>query len=141
MGEAKRRKQALGKEFGQVPPVLVPGSQQLATQIEKFAKAFDQRLDALGDLVPEEMESNEDVAPGLIDAEREKIAIFLTEYLAPYRPQDQQKLIEGYLDPIYRELLDLTEVMATESSEDMEEEEEIEVRQGFLVILMFAVMS
>jgi hypothetical protein len=140
MGEAKRRKQALGEKFGQVPPVLIPGSQQFALQIERFAKAFDERLDAIG-LAPEERESVEDVDTELIDAEREKMAIFLTEYLAPYRPQDQQKLIEGYLDPIYRELLEVSEVIATESFEEMEDEGEIEIRQGFFLILMFATMA
>ena len=40
MGEAKRRKQALGKRYGQTPPVLIKGSETLQKQTEKFTDAF-----------------------------------------------------------------------------------------------------
>lgn len=100
MGEAKRRKQALGKAYGEVPPVLVPNSRQFDEHLEKFNLAWQQQLSELEGIADEDEEPDEEQ----LQAQRDQIKGWIEAYLKPYRLNDQHLLLGGVMDALYAEL-------------------------------------
>lgn len=106
MGEAKRRKQALGTRYGKTPPVLINGSEQLDEHIEKFANAYfdkfgqdNQTSSSASHL--EEQNSGESEILNENASHAIKMEQWVKEYLEPYRHQDRNKLSKGLLDPFF----------------------------------------
>jgi len=101
MGEAKRRKKLLGKDYGKKPPVLVEGSPVFERHLDKFADAWIEKLAAtlkLEDLEEEERKVKE-----------EEFKQWLREYLEIYSQNEREKLVRGLLDPVYAELAEIPE--------------------------------
>ena len=57
MGEAKRRKKLLGKDYGKKPPCLVEGSPLFERHLPKFSDAWTEKLEAM--VEPDELEESE----------------------------------------------------------------------------------
>lgn len=97
MGEAKRRKQALGDRYGEIPPVLMPGSEQLEENEEKFAEAYFLQLKqmpkAFIDLLFSSfaMEVNEEQVSEYTNG-LEEMKSWSMNYLQSYRVKDREKL-------------------------------------------------
>lgn len=100
MGEAKRRKKALGAAYGDVPPVLVAGSRQFEEHLDKFTQAWEQQLAE----VEESVDENEEPDEEKLQTQRQQIKTWLEDYLKPYRQQDQQLLLGEVMDTLYAEL-------------------------------------
>ena len=96
MGEAKRRKKLLGKDYGKKPPVLVEGSPQFARHLEKFADAWTNKLEQIGRL--DELEESEQ------NVKEEELDQWIREYLSIYPQREREKIVRGILDPFYAEL-------------------------------------
>ncbi len=96
MGEAKRRKKLLGKDYGKKPPVLVEGSPQFARHLQKFSDAWTEKLEAM--VEPDELEESEQ------KFKEEEFNQWMREYLESYRQNEREKLVKGLLDPVYAEL-------------------------------------
>lgn len=115
MGEAKRRRKALGQEYGKTPAVLQDGSKQLDDHLEKFALALSNKMDELGaDLDIGDLEGTEaleamesELTPEEAQEKSAEIEAWIHRYLEPYRPQDREKLAMGLLAPIYEDIFDL----------------------------------
>jgi hypothetical protein len=114
MGESKRRKQSLGNDYGKTPAVLKDGSKQLDDHLEKFALALSHKMDELGaDLDIGDLEGAEaleamesEMTPEEAREKSQELKTWIRQYLQPYRPQDQEKLAIGLLNPIYEDIFD-----------------------------------
>ena len=114
MGEAKRRKKALGDQYGKTPSVLKDGSKQLEEHLEKFALALSNKMDELGaELNLDDLENEEAIAaiqdeitPEQARQKSDEIATWIGTYLEPYRSQDREKLAIGLLNPIYEDIFE-----------------------------------
>ncbi len=108
MGEAKRRKQALGERYGQTPPVLIKGSDTLHQQTEKFADAYFAKFEQLTDAKPEDAQLEEEQEATASDfqllqeAQILEMQQWVQEYFEPYRLKDREQLVMGLLEPFYR---------------------------------------
>lgn len=128
MGEAKRRKQALGKHYGQTPPVLIKGSETLQKQTEKFTDAFFTKLEQLTKAKQEEAqleEEQETTAPDSLPQKDDQILAmqqWVQQYFEPYRPKDREQLMMGFLDPFYFVLFEAPPEYFKEQAEDDEGE-------------------
>ncbi len=100
MGEAKRRKQALGKAYGEIPPVLVPGSRQFELHMDKFTLAWEQLLAE----VEQSVEKSDQPDQERLQTQQEQIINWLADYLKPYREPIRQQLLGEVLDIHYGEL-------------------------------------
>lgn len=130
MGEAKRRKQALGTQYGKTPAVLKEGSKQLDEHLEKFALALSNKMDEMGaELDIGDLEGTEaleamesEITPEEARQKSEEIALWIQTYLEPYRPQDREKLAIGLLNPIYEDIFDIAKEnsQGNDSSEMMD---------------------
>ena len=49
MGEAKRRKKLLGKDYGQKESIVIVGSAEFKRHLQKFADAWTEKLKEMGD--------------------------------------------------------------------------------------------
>ena len=128
MGEAKRRKKALGDQYGNVPAVLKDGSKQLDEHLEKFALALSNKMDELGaELDIGDLEGAEalaameqEITPEEARKKSDEIATWIGQYLEPYRPQDREKLAIGLLNPIYEDIFEIAKSkVKNETEEDM----------------------
>ena len=99
MGEAKRRKKLLGKDYGQKPPVLVEGSPLFERHLQKFSDAWTEKLEAM--VEPDELEESEQ------KFKEEEFNQWMREYLESYRQNEREKLVKGLLDPVYAELAEI----------------------------------
>ena len=97
MGEAKRRKKLLGKDYGEYSPVLVKGSNQFEKHFQKFRSAWTEKLEALGD--PSELGGQE------LKAKRAEMQQWLHDYLSKYQTIEREKLVMEVINPLYEELL------------------------------------
>lgn len=126
MGEAKRRKQALGKRYGQTPPVLIKGSETLQKQTEKFTDAFFTKFEQLTKAKPEEAQSEDDqeiTASDFLpqqDAHILAMQQWVQEYFEPYRPKDREQLMIGLLEPFYFVLFEAPPEYFKEQTDDDE---------------------
>ncbi|PZD70232.1 hypothetical protein C1752_16055 [Acaryochloris thomasi RCC1774] len=100
MGEAKRRKKALGATYGNVPPVLVPGSRQFDEHLLKFDEAWAQQLAKWKESAGESTNLDQEQQQIF----NEQIKSWMEGYLEPYRPNVQQQLLGGVMDAFYAEL-------------------------------------
>ena len=106
MGEAKRRKQALGDRYGKTPPVLVDGSRQLEEHAERFREAFCSRLNknsrelAISSLERTRGNSEHTHQAQSSNASNE-MDTWLINYLEPYRAKDREKLALCLLAPMH----------------------------------------
>ena len=126
MGEAKRRKQSLGEDYGKVAQPIIRGSEDVEEHVERFFEAWVQQLETLGfnvdddaldaDLLADDAEFDD------IDLQdkQQEMKQWIQGYLEPYRIQDRDKIAAGVLDPIYEELANSAEVLA-ESEEGVEQ--------------------
>lgn len=123
MGEAKRRKQALGERYGKTPPVLIKGSDTLQKQTEKFADAYFAKFEQLTDARPadasleDEQEATASDFQLLQDAEILEMQQWVQEYFELYRPKDREQLVMGLLEPFYFAVF---KAYKEETEEDME---------------------
>ena len=106
MGEAKRRKQALGDRYGKTPSVLIPGSKQLKEQTDQFSNAYFAQFSTLKSSESQEqsMPLTEVLkAPESVEQDSALIAMqeWVKGYLEPYRPKDREQLVMGLLEPFY----------------------------------------
>lgn len=118
MGEAKRRKQALGEDYGKVKQPIIHGSEDLEEHVERFFEAWLQQVESLGFNIDDDDSEDE---LGSDTAELDEIDLqdkqqemkqWIRGYLQPYRPQDRDRIAMGILDPIYEELANSAEVVA-----------------------------
>ncbi len=100
MGEAKRRKQALGKAYGDIPPVLLPGSRQFEEHRQKFNQALGQQLAQVAGSADE----SKDLDDEHLKTHHERINRWLEAYLKPYNPNVQHQLLGGVMDALYADL-------------------------------------
>lgn len=128
MGEAKRRKQVLGKHYGQTPPVLIKGSETLQKQTEKFTDAFFTKFEQLAKAKPEEAQLEEEQETTAFESSLQQDAQILgmqqwvQEYFEPYRPKDREQLAIGLLEPFYFVLFEAPPEYFKEQSGDDEGE-------------------
>jgi hypothetical protein len=121
MGEAKRRKQSLGKDYGKVKQPIIRGTEDVEEHVERFFEAWLQQLESLGfnvdaaeddaldaDLLADDAEFDDDV----LQDKQQEMKQWIQGYLQPYRIQDRDKIAMGVLDPIYEELANSAEVAA-----------------------------
>jgi hypothetical protein len=117
MGEAKRRKQALGDEYGKTTQPIIRGNQDVEVHVERFFEAWLKQLESLGFNISdgdEDDDSLEEADLGEIDLpdKQQEMKQWIQSYLQPYRLQDRDKLAAGILDPIYEELANSAELAA-----------------------------
>jgi flagellin-specific chaperone FliS len=105
MGEAKRRKQILGKSYGQISFIHIKGERQFEEHFEKFCLAWDQKLKTLIEAMDPDIESS----PEEVQAQEQDLQGWLTNYLQGYRPQDRERLVEEMLDSFYEQMEDFQE--------------------------------
>ncbi len=98
MGEAKRRKKLLGKDYGEKPPVLVAGTHQFQRHLHKFLEAWSQKLAELEAV--SELDKEQEVI-----IEPEEIHQWLKSYLGKYRDVEREKLVMEIINPSYEEIL------------------------------------
>lgn len=128
MGEAKRRKRALGERYGQTPPVLIKGSDTLQKQTEKFTDAFLMKFEQLTKAKPEEAQLKEEqeiTASDFLPQQDDHILAmqqWVQEYFEPYRPKDREQLMMGLLDPFYFVVFEAPAEFLKEQTEDDEGE-------------------
>ena len=101
MGEAKRRKKLLGKDYGQKESIVIVGSAEFERHLLKFAEAWTEKSEAMGD--PDELEEAEQAA------QEEEFNQWIKTYLESYRQSEREKLVMGVLDPLYAELAEIPE--------------------------------
>ena len=101
MGEAKRRKKLLGKDYGQKESIVIVGSAEFERHLLKFADAWAEKSEAMGD--PYELEEAEQ------EVQEEEFNQWIGEYLESYRQSEREKLVMGILDPLYAELAEIPE--------------------------------
>lgn len=126
MGEAKRRKQALGDQYGKTPAILKDGSRQLDEHLEKFALALSNKMDELGDeLDIGDLEGEDaleaiqnEITPEQAHQKSAEISAWIGTYLEPYRPQDREKLAIGLLNPIYEDIFEIAKNQAEGGAEE-----------------------
>ena len=97
MGEAKRRKKLLGKDYGEKPPVLVKGSYQFEKHFQKFHSAWNEKLKELG----EASELDEE----FVKIKQQEIDQWLNQYLEKYQEVDREKLVMEIINPVYGKLM------------------------------------
>lgn len=124
MGEAKRRKKALGDRYGVTPPVLRPGSEQLEEHTEKFVGAYFTKFENLNKSKPEEDQlenEQETIAPNPQQQKDSKIIAmkqWVQDYFEPYRPKDREQLVMGLLEPFYFVLFEAPPEYFEQETED-----------------------
>ena len=101
MGEAKRRKKLLGKDYGKKPPVLIEGTPQFARHVYKFADAWTHKLEEIGRIDKLEAEEQK--------VKEEELDQWIREYLAIYAQGEREKIVRAILDSIYAQLAELPE--------------------------------
>ena len=101
MGEAKRRKKILGEAYGKKESTIIVGSAEFERHLLKFADAWTEKLEELGELDGLEEEEQE--------VKEEEFNQWIREYLESYRQSEREKLVMGVLDPVYAELAEIPE--------------------------------
>jgi hypothetical protein len=130
MGEAKRRKQQLGENYGKQTQLIIRGGEDLEQHVERFFEAWYQYLESLmpisEEIPPEENPAEEPLLnPTEVAENQEKTRQWIHDYIQAYRLQDQNKLVCGILDPTYEELLRMFEDQEKEEKTDEERIEEV----------------
>ena len=97
MGEAKRRKKLLGKDYGKKLPVLVKGSYQFEKHFQQFLSAWNEKLKELGEVSELEEE--------FVKIKQQEIDQWLNQYLEKYQEVDREKLVMEILNPVYAKLI------------------------------------
>lgn len=115
MGEAKRRKQVLGQEYGKVPSVLKEGTPQAEKHLNDFFVAWSNEWDRVFSQDSDIGEEN------FFPQAREVLRDWLREYLTPYRPEDQEKLVMALLEIQYQELLEIEENISKQQPSELTE--------------------
>ncbi|WP_299490530.1 hypothetical protein [Acaryochloris sp. IP29b_bin.137] len=100
MGEAKRRKQILGRTYGQESFIRIKGDRQFEDHFQKFCQAWEQKLKEISHSNDSETELSE----AKIQENDQTFQAWLTQYLQDYRPQDRERLVGGLLDFLYAEM-------------------------------------
>lgn len=103
MGEAKRRKQLLGEAYGQTSFIRIQGDRQFTEHFEKFCRAWEETLKAIGGSSDPQAELSE----AEIEAKDQEFQTWLTQYLQDYQPQDRESLVGGMLDFLYAQMEEL----------------------------------
>jgi Protein of unknown function (DUF2839) len=126
MGEAKRRKQMLGENYGKTVQPVIRGSEDLEQHVERFYEAWYQYLEDLG-LVPDSDRAEEDLLlePAAITEKQQRTKQWIQEYLQPYRSQDRDRLACGILDPVYEDLANIIQDQKGDQKSDEERIEEV----------------
>ena len=97
MGEAKRRKKLLGKDYGEKPPVLVKGSYQFEKHFQKFHSAWNEKLKELGEVSELEEE--------FVKIKQTEIDRWLNQYLQKYQEIEREKFVMEIINPVYGKLM------------------------------------
>ena len=101
MGEAKRRKKLLGKDYGQKPPLLVEGSPQVERHLRQLADAWAKKLAEIGKL--------DDLEEAEQKIKEEELNQWMRDYLAIYSQSEREIIVRGILDPVYAEIAQMPE--------------------------------
>ena len=99
MGFAKRRKKILGEDYGKKESIVIVGSAELERHLLKFADAWTEKLEEIGELNDLEEEEQE--------VREEEFNQWLRKYLESYRQSEREKLVMGVLDPVWAELAEI----------------------------------
>ena len=92
MGEAKRRKKILKKDYGQNIPKLKPGSPLFENHVQRFSVAFREKLTEINQIFPS-------TQPTKIESENFKT--WVEDYLSKYQKPDQEVLALLIIDLLY----------------------------------------
>ncbi len=109
MGEAKRRKQLLGDEYGKKTHLIIKGTEDLQFHAEKLE---DEWYEILEEYLGNQYEDQYLVLhcpTEEFQQNKSKSQQWLQDYMRQYRPKDQAMLSEYLLEPIYMDLIELLE--------------------------------